>query len=429
RDTPSFARDLTRGVMSQWSADSSLDPVISAGHAARRARWRQVARNRAAREVEEQLLLAAMAVNMDEESDNWTQILEELPAGGIHDLTAISDHSEMNVEVETGSGEETIDAEDVPETNAGRLSEALGFNQPATSGSANWGESENLWHSSQSRAGDWEPWPLRLPPTSPLPNPPVRQSSTRGLDSSIVDQSTNPPIPRTFGFASRLSSLRELNRRTTHLPSAYHTPPEPTNGFASSSNAIPVLPSALPVPETNPPLFTASPEPMTTTIGSPLLLPRGLSEFRGTRRTRIFSPFPATSPAPHLNSVRARPFADRIFGGTFFGGQSFSSPLFDEDEDDHDYLDMNEMQTDGEERLEIAGFDFGLPGTESEGVLFVGIGNPLRSSGTKNQSRLLEFDMTRSYSVPGKEETEAKDDLPRGYRVGIGRRYAQGDFA
>ncbi|PVF93784.1 hypothetical protein CPB86DRAFT_86347 [Serendipita vermifera] len=303
RDAPSFARDLTRGVMSQWSADSSLDPVISAGHAARRARWRQVARNRAAREVEEQLLLAAMAANMDEESDNWTQILEELPAGGIHDLTAISDHSEMDVEVETGSGEETIDAEDVPETSAGRLREALGFNEPATSGSANWGESEDLWHSSQSRAGEWESWPLRLPSTSPLPpNPTVRRSNIRGLDPSIVNQSSELPIyPRALGLGS-LSSLRELNRRSTHLPSAYHTPTEPSNGVASSSNAIPVLSSTLTVPETNAPLFTASPEPMTTTVGSPLLLPRGLSELRGPRRTRIFSPFPATSPSANLNS-------------------------------------------------------------------------------------------------------------------------------
>jgi hypothetical protein len=127
--------------------------------------------------------------------------------------------------------------------------------------------------------------------------------------------------------------------------------------------------------------------------------------------------------------VRSRPFSSRVFGGTFFGGQSFSSPLFDEEEEDQDYLDMNHMQADGEERLEIAGFDFGLPGTDSEGMMIVGIGNPLRGSSIKNQSRLLEFDMTRSYSVTSKEETHAKDDLPRGYRVGIGRRYAQGDFA
>jgi hypothetical protein len=325
RDTPSFTRDLTRGSMNHWSADSSLDPVIAAGNAARRARWRRVSRNRAAREVEEQLLLAAMAANMDDEPDNWTHILEELPAGGIHDLTALSDHSEMDVEIETGSGEETIDAEDVPETTAGRLRDALGFSEPATSSTANWGEPEDLWGSSQSRAGDWESWPVRLPLANPLPSAPTtrRISSTVGLDPSIQGDPIREPqhIGRGFGMLG-LSSLRELNRRSTHLPSAYHTPPEPSNGVASSSNAIPVLPSTLTVPETNAPMFTASPEPMTTTLENSPHWPRAISEFQARRRNRVFSPFPATSPPPNLNSgesisssfmsIKSNSFARRI---------------------------------------------------------------------------------------------------------------------
>jgi hypothetical protein len=97
-------------------------------------------------------------------------------------------------------------------------------------------------------------------------------------------------------------------------------------------------------------------------------------------------------------------------------------------------IDGEDVVMDNEDTpLDVAGFGFGVPGTESQGYLYVGT---MAKEG--RGGRLIEFDLARGVATKHNEdessgeeyeEESESEDAWNGRRGGwIGKRYAQGSW-
>lgn len=124
---------------------------------------------------------------------------------------------------------------------------------------------------------------------------------------------------------------------------------------------------------------------------------------------------PARAFGQPFSSVRVRPFSSRAFG---------SAPLYSSFHDGHDQGESDdELEDDGtwneNKALDIAGFTFGIPGTESEGTFVVG------TVGGRAGGRLLEFSTRRKQDKEAVDaETACHEDVR--WTRWTGKKYAQG---
>jgi hypothetical protein len=126
---------------------------------------------------------------------------------------------------------------------------------------------------------------------------------------------------------------------------------------------------------------------------------------------------PTRAFGPPITSVRVRPFSSRAFGSA-----PLYSSLHEQGESEDDELEEEDDNDDGEtwnekKPVDIAGFTFGIPGTESEGTFVVGT---LGGRG-KTGGRLLEFSTRRM-----QEEMPDHEDVK--WTKWTGKKYAQGGF-